>query len=381
MKIASVVGTRPNFMKLAPLAREFAKRADVEHIVIHTGQHYDATMSDAFFHDLAIPAPQYSLAVGSGSHAAQTAAVLARIEPVLEAERPDMVLVYGDVNSTLAAALAAAKMFLPVAHVEAGLRSRDRTMPEEINRLVTDQLADLLFAPSPDAVANLRAEGIPAARIHFAGNIMIDVLKAALPAVRRLDVPARFGLSERRYVVATLHRPANVDDPGRLRELVAALDHLSRERPVLFPVHPRTRQRMHDLKISPGTIGALRLLDPVGYTEMLGLVAASEFVITDSGGLQEETTYLGIPCVTVRPNTERPITCTQGTNRLVAPERNAILDAAKAAVASRPMSPPIIERWDGRTAERIAAVLCDGASFDAWHDTAASGPQRALIEV
>lgn len=381
MKIASVVGTRPNFMKLAPLAREFGKRADVEHVVIHTGQHYDATMSDAFFRDLAIPAPRHSLAVGSGSHAAQTAAVLARIEPVLEAERPDMVLVYGDVNSTVAAALAGAKMFLPVGHVEAGLRSRDRTMPEEINRLVTDQLADVLFAPSRDAVENLRGEGIPPARIHFAGNIMIDVLKAALPAVRRMDIPSRFGLTEERYVVATLHRPANVDDPERLRELVAALAQLSRERPVLFPVHPRTRQRMLDLQITVGNDAAFRLVDPLGYTDMLGLVAASEFVITDSGGLQEETTYLGIPCVTVRPNTERPITCNQGTNRLVAPERDAILDAVKAAVASRPKSPPNIDRWDGRTAERIAAILCDGASFDPWHASPSTGRQRTLIEV
>jgi UDP-N-acetylglucosamine 2-epimerase (non-hydrolysing) len=380
MKIVSVVGTRPNFMKLAPLAREFAKRADVEHVVIHTGQHYDATMSDAFFRDLAIPAPRHSLAAGSGSHAAQTAAVLARIEPVLEGERPDMVLVYGDVNSTLAAALAAAKMLLPVAHVEAGLRSCDRTMPEEINRLVTDQLADLLFAPSPDAVVNLRTEGIPAARIHFVGNIMIDVLNAALPAVRRMDVPSRFGLTDGHYVVATLHRHANVDDPGRLRELVAALDHLSRERAVLFPVHPRTRQRLLDLGITTGT-GGLRLLDPLGYTDMLGLVAASELVITDSGGLQEETTYLGIPCVTIRPNTERPITCTEGTNRLVAPDRRAIIEAVQVAVASRPKAPPVIDRWDGRTAERIAAILCDGASYDAWQTSAVPALQRALIEV
>jgi UDP-N-acetylglucosamine 2-epimerase (non-hydrolysing) len=365
-------------MKLAPLAREFARRPDVEHVVVHTGQHYDATMSDAFFQELAIPAPHHSLAVGSGSHAAQTAAVLARMEPVLDAEQPDIVLVYGDVNSTIAAALAAAKMNLRVAHVEAGLRSRDRTMPEELNRLLTDQLADVLFAPSPDAVENLRAEGVPASRIHFVGNIMIDGLKAALPAVLRSDVPARHGLSGRRYVVATLHRPSNVDDPIRLRELVAVLDELSRDRPVLFPVHPRTRQRMRDWQIGPRSVSALRLMEPVSYFDMLGLVAAAELVITDSGGVQEETTFLGVPCLTVRPNTERPITCTEGTNRLVRPEREAILKGARDAVAARPAVPPTIDRWDGRTAERIAAVLCDGASFD---DSQRPPRSRALLEV
>jgi UDP-N-acetylglucosamine 2-epimerase (non-hydrolysing) len=371
MKLVSVVGTRPNFMKLAPIARVLAKRTDVDHVVIHTGQHYDATMSDAFFRDLGIPAPQHSLAVGSGSHAAQTAAVLARIEPVFETEQPDLVLVYGDVNSTVAAALAAAKMNLKVAHVEAGLRSRDRTMPEEINRLVTDQLADLLFAPSPDAVDNLRAEGVAAEKIHFVGNIMIDVLVAALPEVQRMEIPARHGVRDGHYVVATLHRPANVDDPARLRELAAALDDLSRQRPVLFPVHPRTRERMRDLDIVPSRTGALQLLDPIGYSEMLGLVAAAEFVITDSGGLQEETTWLGVPCLTVRPNTERPITCTLGTNRLVAPERAAILSAARDAVASRGVKRAPIARWDGHTAERIAAVVCDGAAFDRWDEPVA----------
>ena len=381
MKIVSVVGTRPNFMKLAPLAREFAKRADVEHVVVHTGQHYDAGMSDAFFRDLAIPAPQHSLAVGPGSHAALTAAVLARMEPVLIAEQPDIVLVYGDVNSTIAAALAAAKMNLKVAHVEAGLRSRDRTMPEELNRLLTDQLADLLFAPSPDAVENLRAENVAAERIHFAGNIMIDVLKVALPEVLRQNVPARHGLAGRRYVVATLHRPANVDDPVRLRELVAVLDELSRDRPVLFPVHPRTRERMRELQISPRSVGSLRLVDPLGYSDMLGLVAGAELVITDSGGLQEETTFLGVPCLTVRPNTERPITCTEGTNRLVRPEREAILAGARDAVAARPAKPPIIERWDGRTAERVAAIVCDGASFDSWHRKPQRSQSKALLEV
>ena len=364
MKFVSVVGTRPNFMKLAPLARAFSARPDVEHVVVHTGQHYDAVMSDAFFRDLGLAAPKHSLAVGSGSHAAQTAAVLSRIEPVLEAERPDLVLVFGDVNSTVAAALAAAKMNIPVAHVEAGLRSRDRTMPEEINRLVTDQLSSLLFTPSADAFDNLRAEGVPAEKIHFVGNIMIDELMRALPAVRALNVPAKYQLEGKRYIVATLHRPSNVDDPGTLRELVDALAELGRDRPVLFPVHPRTRAHMRSLGIEETGGGALRLLDPVGYSDMLGLVASAELVVTDSGGLQEETSFLGIPCLTARPNTERPITCTHGTNRLVFSERAAIVRAAHEALALRGVARPPIARWDGRTAERIAAVLCDGASFE-----------------
>lgn len=363
MKFLSVVGTRPNFMKLAPLARQFALRANVEHVVVHTGQHYDAAMSDTFFHDLGLVTPQYSLSVGSGSHATQTAAVLARIEPVLIAERPDMVLVYGDVNSTVAAALAAAKMNLPVGHVEAGLRSRDRTMPEELNRLVTDQLSSMLFTPSPDASENLQAEGVPASKIHFVGNIMIDELIRSLPAVLRLKVPSKHQVESQRYVVATLHRPSNVDDPERLCELVATLIELGRDRPVLFPVHPRTRAHMRALGIETSGGGALRLLEPLGYSEMLGLVASAEFVVTDSGGLQEETSYLGVPCLTVRPNTERPITCTEGTNRLVPPNRETIVQAAREALASRDVKRKPIERWDGRTAERIAEVLCEGQQF------------------
>jgi UDP-N-acetylglucosamine 2-epimerase (non-hydrolysing) len=347
----------------------------VEHIIVHTGQHYDAVMSDSFFTDLNIPAPKYSLAVGSDSHAVQTAAVLARVEPVFAAEKPDMVLVYGDVNSTVAAALAAAKMHLPVAHVEAGLRSRDRMMPEEINRLVTDQLSDILFAPSPDGVENLLHEGVAQHRIHFVGNIMIDVLKQALPRVKRLRVPSEYGLEGQRYVVATLHRPSNVDNDDCLRELIATLAELSMERPVLFPVHPRARNRMKELDIVPPPGAALKLLDPLSYPVMLGLVADAELVVTDSGGVQEETTYLGVPCLTVRENTERPITCTHGTNRLVAARREAIITAAHHAVTARHIARPAIERWDGRTAERIAAVLCDGASFARVPETA---PRRKM---
>jgi UDP-N-acetylglucosamine 2-epimerase (non-hydrolysing) len=364
VKIMSVVGTRPNFMKLAPVARELLKRGAVEHIIVHTGQHYDPAMSDTFFSDLDIPVPQYHLAVGDDAPAVQIGVIMMRLDPILERERPDVMMVYGDVNSTVAAALCAAKRNIVIAHVEAGLRSRDRTMPEEINRLVTDQLADLLYAPSPDAVENLHAEGIPAERIHFVGNVMIDSLLSTLPKARAADYPGRLGLSAIPYVIATLHRPANVDDPDRLRELVGALEELSREVAVLLPLHPRTRRRMRELHIVPNGGGVLRVLEPLSYLEMLGLMESAQLVVTDSGGLQEETTFLGVPCLTVRPNTERPITVERGTNRLVAPERKAIVNGARSAIEStRRAAPPAIERWDGRAAQRMVAVLCDGHRY------------------
>lgn len=354
MRILSVVGARPNFMKLAPLAHELTRRG-TPHIIVHTGQHYDADMSESFLQSLAIPKPDFNLAVGSSSHAQQTAAVMQRFEPVCLETKPDVVLVYGDVNSTVAAALVAAKLGIRVGHVEAGLRSRDWTMPEEINRVVTDRLSDLLFTPSRDAWDNLRAEGVPHERVHFVGNIMIDSLVALLPKARK-----RNGAAHEPYALVTLHRPANVDHPETLRALLDALAELSHERQILFPVHPRTRARMEDLGWEPAN--GLKLLDPVPYEEMLSLVLGSDLVITDSGGLQEETSFLGVPCLTVRPNTERPITCIQGTNRLVAAERQALVAAVRDV--SRRSAPPTIERWDGFAARRIAAVLCDDARFD-----------------
>ena len=360
--VLSVVGARPNFMKLAPVARALAARA-ARHIVVHTGQHYDPEMSEAFFRDLDLPRPDHALDVGSGSHAQQTATIMERFEPVCLAEAPDIVLVYGDVNSTVAAALVAAKLGIPVGHVEAGLRSRDRSMPEELNRIVTDQLADLLFAPSRDAMENLCREGVPPQRVHFVGNVMIDSLIMALPEARALDMARRHGLARRGYTLITLHRPANVDDPDTLCELLQTLALLAGHDAVLFPVHPRTRARIGRLNGS-GIVDGVRLMEPLPYLEMLGLVADAGLVITDSGGLQEETTWLGVPCVTVRPNTERPITCTAGTNRLAAPRRAAIQQAAAAARAERPAAAPIIERWDGCTGERIAAVLCDARRFE-----------------
>jgi UDP-N-acetylglucosamine 2-epimerase (non-hydrolysing) len=341
-------------MKLAPLAHQLARRRAVKHVIVHTGQHYDEEMSESFLRSLGIPRPDFNLAAGSASHAQQTAVIMQRFEPVCLEVRPDIVLVYGDVNSTLAAALVAAKLGITVGHVEAGLRSRDWSMPEEINRVVTDRLADLLFTPSRDAGDNLRGEGISAERIHFVGNIMIDSLVALLPDARRRN--GHLSKGEGPYAVVTLHRPANVDDPVALAELLAALVDLSVERRILFPVHPRTRARLQAMDWQPPN-DRLALLDPVSYIDMLGLVLGSELVITDSGGLQEETSFLGIPCVTVRPNTERPITCTEGTNRLVAARRDAIRRAAGEAAGSRRRAPPVIERWDGKTAERIAAVL------------------------
>jgi UDP-N-acetylglucosamine 2-epimerase (non-hydrolysing) len=361
-KVLSVVGARPNFMKLAPVARALAARG-VEHVVVHTGQHYDPDMSEAFFRDLCLPPPDHNLDVGSSSHARQTAEIMARFEPVCAAVKPEIVLVYGDVNSTVAAALVAAKAGVRIGHVEAGLRSRDRSMPEEINRIVTDHVADILFAPSRDAVENLRAEGISPEQVHFVGNVMIDTLVAALPAARALGAPARHGVENADYTVVTLHRPANVDNPETLRELLATLAIMSNDGPVLFPVHPRTKWRIQQLRLDcPG--GTLRLLNPIPYLEMLSLVAQADLVITDSGGLQEETTWLGVPCVTIRPNTERRITCTVGTNRLAPPLRGAILGAVREARAKRTDIRPSVERWDGEAAKRITGVLCDRAQFD-----------------
>src|SRR5690242_3369116 len=364
MRIVSVVGARPNFMKLAPVDRELAKRGDVEHVIVHTGQHYDPGMSDAFFEELWIPTPDHHLGVGSGSHAQQTAAVMQRLEPLLVELKPDLVLVYGDVNSTVAAALVAAKLQVRVGHVEAGLRSGDWTMPEEINRVVTDRLSDLLFLPSRDAGLNLSAEGVAPERMHFVGNVMIDTLCWALPQARTLDAAARHGVAGRPYAMVTLHRPSNVDETSVLRELLDALGRLAAKLPVLFPVHPRTRSRIGELRKLPAGGRKFELLAPIGYLEMLSLVAGSALVVTDSGGLQEETTFLGVPCITVRPNTERPITCTHGTNRLVLPRRDAVLAAADRALARRSPARPVIERWDGHAAERIVAVVCDDARFD-----------------
>jgi UDP-N-acetylglucosamine 2-epimerase (non-hydrolysing) len=356
--VVSVVGTRPNFMKLAPIARVLA--ADQErflHAIVHTGQHYDDAMSRIFLEQLGVGEPDHFLGVGSGSHAAQTARVIERLEPILERLRPDVVLVPGDVNSSLAAAIAASKAGIPVAHVEAGLRSFDRTMPEELNRVLTDQLADLLFTHSPEAAGHLLAEGRPAAAIHAVGNTMIDTLVAMRERIEALDAPARHGLEHGGYLVVTLHRPALVDGP-LLDAALAALADVARMMPVVFPVHPRTRAAIDARGGAPSAPG-LRLLDPLGYLEFLGLVFGAGGVLTDSGGIQEETTFLGVPCFTLRDNTERPVTVDLGTNTLLglAPERiSEIPDRIAASRGEQATVPPL---WDGRAAERIAAVLAD----------------------
>jgi UDP-N-acetylglucosamine 2-epimerase (non-hydrolysing) len=352
MHILHVVGARPNFMKAAPVLRALPELASIRQTLVHTGQHYDVNMSDVFFQQLGMPQPDVNLAVGSGSHAQQTAEVMARLEPVLVERKPDWVVVYGDVNSTCAAALVCSKLLVPVAHVEAGLRSRDRSMPEEINRMITDQLSDRLFTHSPEAETNLLAEGVESGRICFVGNVMIDTLVRLLPGAKP---PEEFaGLQ--RYVLVTLHRPGNVDDLPWLQTMLAELVALSRDLAVVFPVHPRTRQRMS--RPGPGDGPAnLRLLDPLPYLQFLALQQKAAAVITDSGGIQEETSFLGTPCLTVRENTERPITVTQGTNTLVGRDVVRLREELRKVLARpRPVA-PVIPLWDGHAAERIARSL------------------------
>lgn len=350
-RILHVVGARPNFMKAAPAVLALRARG-VPQVLVHTGQHYDAAMSDIFFRQLAMPAPDHNLEVGSGSHAAQTAQIMTRFEPVVLRERPDLVLVYGDVNSTVAAALVCAKLGIRIGHVEAGLRSFDRTMPEEINRLVTDQLADLLFTPSEDGNRNLVREGIDPAKIHLVGNLMIDTLVRLLPAACRPELPGVNGA----YALVTLHRPSNVDDADRLRQLHRILTDLSREMAVVFPVHPRTRRRLGELGLDAAS-SALHLVDPLGYLEFLALQRDARVVVTDSGGVQEETTYLGVPCVTVRPNTERPVTVDLGTNVLVGDDLSRIRPAVDAALQGRAKPGVIPPLWDGHAGDRLADLL------------------------
>jgi UDP-N-acetylglucosamine 2-epimerase (non-hydrolysing) len=354
MHILHVVGARPNFMKAAPVLRALKSRG-VRQSLVHTGQHYDRNMSDVFFTQLAIPEPDWNLGVGSGSHARQTAEVMTAFEPVVLEAKPDVLLVYGDVNSTVAAALVCAKLGVRVGHVEAGLRSFDRAMPEEINRMVTDRLADFLFTPSEDGDINLKNEGVAPEKIHRVGNVMIDSLLQLLPAA--MQVPKN-GLPDR-YALVTLHRPSNVDDSDALKSILSSLLEVSEHLPVVFPVHPRTRQRIVDLAIGDFALNAatLRLVDPLPYIEFLALERDAAVIITDSGGIQEETTFLQIPCLTLRSNTERPITVSMGTNVLVGQDREKLrseLTKIYAGEAKPGVIPPL---WDGHAAERIADVL------------------------
>jgi UDP-N-acetylglucosamine 2-epimerase (non-hydrolysing) len=353
--VTHVVGARPNFMKAAPVLAALRK-ANVPQQLIHTGQHYDSVMSDLFFSQLEMPAPDIHLGVGSGTHAQQTAAVLSGIEKALVERAPSVLVVYGDVNSTMAATVAAAKLHVPVAHVEAGLRSFDRTMPEEVNRVVTDALASYLFTPSADGDENLRREGAMG-KIHRVGNVMIDTLIRILPRADASVVLNRIGIpAGQPYILVTLHRPATVDAPEVLNGVIDALKSLAREYPVIFPVHPRTRARLDANTLSSG---GLHLTEPLGYTEFLALERDARLVITDSGGVQEETTFLGVPCITVRTTTERPVTMTSGTNVLVGLDPKKMLAAAEERLAApaRKSTPP--ELWDGHASERIAAVLVE----------------------
>jgi len=362
-----IVGARPNFMKAAPLIRALEERApEMKYLLVHTGQHYDYEMSRAFFEDLDMPDPDIYLGVGSGSHAEQTARIMISLEKEVLNKKPDLIVVFGDVNSTLAASVVASKLMIPVAHVEAGLRSFDRTMPEEINRIVTDVLSELLFATERDAIENLRREGIPEEKIYFTGNVMIDTLMTFTDKARNSDITDRLGLRKRSYAVLTLHRPSNVDVPEVFEGILRALAEVSRNLPVVFPVHPRTRKRLAefgfldrfgDVFKSPPAERGILLIDPVKYTEFLALEMRSLFVLTDSGGIQEETTFLGVPCLTLRNNTERPVTLEVGTNILVGTEPHRIIEEAARILRGEGKKGEIPELWDGRASFRIAEII------------------------
>ena len=362
IRIISVAGARPNFMKIAPLARAFAARDALAPMLVHTGQHYDERMSRLFFEELGIPRPDVNLEVGSASHAVQTAEIMKRFEPIVVDNRPDCVLVVGDVNSTIACALVAAKLGVPVAHVEAGLRSFDRTMPEEINRLLTDAISDFLFVTEPSGLANLKAEGVPDAKVHFVGNVMIDTLLANLEKARAGRTLEDLGLEPRAYVAMTLHRPANVDDPAVFERLFGAIRQIADDLPVVFPAHPRTRQNMERFGyFAEGgrRMGNVRVIEPLGYLDFLRLMAEARLVLTDSGGIQEETTILKVPCLTLRENTERPVTVDVGCNQIVGTDPDRILAAYRKVAGAETFTCGTPEKWDGRAAERIADILVE----------------------
>ncbi len=353
MKLIHVVGARPNFMKAAPVWNAIDRMTDFNQILVHTGQHYDNLMSDIFFKELQIPAPDFNLNIGSDTHARQTAAIMIKFEELIVSEKPDLVLVYGDVNSTAAAAMVCAKSQIPFAHVEAGLRSFDRRMPEEINRIITDQLATLLFTPSEDGNVNLAKEGVPTSKVHFVGNVMIDTLVKLLPEA---NIPTIYNDLDQ-YVLVTLHRPSNVDDADSLNLIIQKLIEISQSIPVVFPVHPRTKNIISVNNLEHKEGNRFILTEPFGYLDFLGLMKNATIVITDSGGIQEETTYLGIPCITVRENTERPITVDMGTNQLIGKEYQKIPALVTKLVKQGKLKSSIPPLWDGKAAERIAEVL------------------------
>lgn len=359
LDVLLIAGARPNFMKVAPLCRALDALPGVRTRLVHTGQHYDRNMSDTFFEDLEIPEPWRNLGVGSGSHAVQTAEIMRLFEPVLDEAKPDVLVVVGDVNSTIACALVAVKKGVPVAHVEAGLRSFDRTMPEEINRLLTDAISDVLLVTERSGMENLAREGADPARVHLTGNVMIDTLLRCRPKAAQSDVTARLGVEPRKYGVLTLHRPSNVDDPARLRALLDALADVARECPLVFPVHPRTRQKLKDAGLDLAARGGFVLCDPLRYLDFLALMDRAKVLLTDSGGVQEEACVVGVPCLTLRENTERPATVEVGINRLVGSDPARVREEALRAVRAPLSGARAPDLWDGRAAERIAKILVD----------------------
>ncbi len=359
MKIVNVVGARPNLMKIAPLMEAYAASDEIAPLLVHTGQHYDANMSDLFFRQLGIPEPDLNLEVGSASHAVQTAEIMKAFEPVVLEQQPDAVVVVGDVNSTIACGLVAVKLGVKLVHVEAGLRSFDREMPEEINRVLTDAISDLLFCTEQSGVDNLRNEGIAAEKIYLVGNVMIDSLLRYRERAEASTILASLGLEARAYAVLTLHRPSNVDDPAVLGKLLDALEVIQRDMPIVFPTHPRTREKLDRFGLAERVAGLrdLRLIEPVGYLDFLKLMAAARVVLTDSGGIQEETTILQVPCLTLRWNTERPVTVEMGTNRLVGQDPERIVAAYREVLETDLGQARVPPLWDGRAADRIVEIL------------------------
>jgi len=360
MKIINVVGARPNFMKIAPVVRQMKRCENIEHLLLHTGQHYDDAMSKIFFEDLALPQPDVYLCIGSGSHAVQTAKVMVEFETVLNEKRPDLVVVVGDVNSTLACSLVAAKLGVPVAHVEAGLRSFDRSMPEEINRIVTDALSNLLFTTELSANQNLEREGIQKEKIHFVGNVMIDTLLYCVKKSQESSIMAALNLVKGEFALLTLHRPSNVDVKDTFERIISALEKIQQQIQIVFPMHPRTRARLAEFGFAGKfeRMANLIVTEPLGYLDFLKLESNCKFALTDSGGLQEETTVLGIPCLTLRENTERPATITEGTNTLVGTDPEKIIEESMKIFAGEGKSGRIPKFWDGKAAERIVAIIC-----------------------
>jgi UDP-N-acetylglucosamine 2-epimerase (non-hydrolysing) len=358
MLIMHIVGARPNFAKVAPVMDALDEYQEVHQVLVHTGQHYDANMSEVFFRQLGLPEPDLNLDVRSASHAVQTAKIMMRLEHELLAHRPDLVLVYGDVNSTVAAALVCAKLLIPTGHVEAGLRSFDRTMPEEINRLLTDQISDLLFTPSLDANENLRNEGIAPNKIHFVGNVMIDTLQRLLPDALARWNRLRSGSTAERYGLVTLHRPSNVDDTTTLARILTALDRIGNDLALIFPAHPRTRQRIAGSDLATLT-EHMQFVQPLSYLDFLALQRHATLVITDSGGIQEETTYLGVPCLTIRENTERPVTITLGTNILVGQDMDRLQNEVARILRQDVKKGQIPPLWDGEASKRIASIVVE----------------------